>query len=61
MTTSTTGLITGLALGFAAAFGGFAELAIVVLFGAIGLAVGGALGGQLDISALTGDQRDRNR
>lgn len=55
------GLIAGLALGFAAAFGGFGAFVIVLLFGAIGLGVGRYLGGQLDLSALTGRGADRIR
>lgn len=61
MTTSTTGLITGLALGFAAAFGGFAAFVIVLLFGAVGLVAGRALAGDLDLSALVDGQRGRGR
>lgn len=61
MTTTSLGLATGLALGFAAAFGGFAAFVVVLLFGAVGLLVGRLLGGQLDVSALVGDQRRRTR
>ncbi len=53
------GLIAGLALGFAAAFGGFGAFVIVLLFGAVGLVVGRVLDGQLDLSALSGSGRDR--
>lgn len=53
------GLITGLALGFAAAFGGFGALLIVLLLGAIGLVVGRVLDGRLDLSSLSGTGRDR--
>ncbi len=55
------GLIAGLALGFAVAFGGFGAFVVVLLFGAIGLGVGRYLDGQLDLSALTGAGRDRTR
>lgn len=58
MSTTMIGLVVGLALGFAAAFGGFAALAIVVLLGGLGAVVGRFLDGQLDLSALTGG-RDR--
>ena len=47
------GLFTGLALGFAAAFGGLTAFLIVLLFGAIGLGVGRYLDGDLDLSAFT--------
>jgi TM2 domain-containing membrane protein YozV len=54
------GLIAGLALGIAAAFGGFGAFVIVLLFGAIGLGVGRYLDGQLDLSSLGGSSgRDR--
>ncbi len=59
MSTTTLGLAAGLALGFAAAFGGFAAFVIVLLFGAAGLLVGRVLSGQLDVSSLVGDQRGR--
>jgi hypothetical protein len=48
------GLLIGVALGFAAAFGGFGALAVVVLLGAVGLAVGRYLDGRLDLGALVG-------
>ncbi|MDQ3402330.1 MAG: hypothetical protein M3548_02910 [Actinomycetota bacterium] len=51
------GLLTGIALGFAAAFGGFGAFLAVLVFGAIGLLVGRVLDGKLDLSQLTG--RDR--
>ena len=53
------GLIAGLALGFAAAFGGFGAFVIVLLVGTVGLLVGRFLDGQLDLSALSGSGRDR--
>jgi hypothetical protein len=54
-----TGLLVGLALGFAGAFGGFTAFIIVLFLGIIGLLVGRLLDGQLDLSSLTG--RDRVR
>lgn len=54
------GLIAGLALGFAGAFGGFGAFLIVALFGTLGLLLGRYLDGKLDLSALTGS-RDRER
>jgi nitrate/nitrite transporter NarK len=57
MNATTLGLLSGIALGLAAAFGGFGAFFIVLVFGAIGLAVGRVLDGKLDLSQLTG--RDR--
>ena len=57
MSGTTLGLLTGLALGLAAAFGGFGAFVAVLLFGALGLLVGRVLDGKLDLSQLTG--RDR--
>ncbi|WP_044850562.1 MULTISPECIES: hypothetical protein [Amycolatopsis] len=51
------GLLTGLALGLAAAFGGFSAFIIVLVLGALGLLAGRVLDGKLDLSQLTG--RDR--
>ncbi|MDQ3885738.1 MAG: hypothetical protein M3308_01660 [Actinomycetota bacterium] len=59
MNSTVIGLAVGLALGFAAAFGGFGALAIVVLLGALGGLVGRYLDGQLDLSNLIGGARDR--
>ncbi len=59
MNTTLIGLLAGLALGFAAAFGGFGAFVIVLLFGALGLGAGRYLDGQLDLSALSGRGSDR--
>jgi hypothetical protein len=59
MNTTTLGLLTGLVLGAAAAFGGFTAFIIVLFLGVLGLLVGRLLDGQLDLSSLTG--RDRVR
>ncbi len=59
MNSTVIGLLVGLALGFAAAFGGFGALAIVVLLGVLGALTGRYLDGQLDLSNLTGGARDR--
>ena len=50
-------LATGLALGFAAAFGGFTAFVLVAVFAALGLATGRWADGRLDVSALTGRRR----
>jgi hypothetical protein len=55
------GLLAGLALGFAGAFGGFTAFLIVLVLGAVGLLVGRWADGALDLSSLTGSGRDRLR
>lgn len=45
-------LAIGLALGFAAAFGGFGAFAIVLVFAAAGLLVGRWLDGRLDLDGV---------
>jgi hypothetical protein len=59
MNATQTGLLAGLALGLARAFGGLGAFLIVLVLGAIGLIVGRALDGQLDLNALLGRGRDR--
>ncbi len=51
------GLLTGLALGLAAAFGGFGAFLVVLVLAALGLLAGRVLDGKLDLSQFTG--RDR--
>lgn len=60
MNGTTLGLVVGLALGFAGAFGGFAAFIIVLVLGGIGLLVGRYLDGQLDLGAVFG-ARERRR
>jgi hypothetical protein len=57
MNATTLGLLSGIALGLAAAFGGFGAFLIVLVLGAIGLLVGRFVDGKLDLSQFTG--RDR--
>jgi uncharacterized membrane protein len=57
MNATRTGLLTGLVLGLAAAFGGFGAFLAVLVLGAIGLLVGRYLDGKLDVARLLG--RDR--
>ncbi|WP_198943450.1 hypothetical protein [Actinokineospora bangkokensis] len=57
MTTTQTGLLTGLLLGLAAAFGGFGAFVVVLVLGALGLLAGRVLDGKLDLAQLVG--RDR--
>ena len=59
MTATQTGLLAGLALGAAGAFGGFTQFLIVLVCGVIGLLVGRVLDGQLDLGAMLGRGRDR--
>jgi hypothetical protein len=59
MTRTTIGILIGLALGLALAFGGFGQMLIVALFGAIGLVVGRVLDGELDLGAYLSGRRDR--
>ncbi|WP_327145527.1 hypothetical protein [Nocardia sp. NBC_01327] len=54
-------LAVGLALGFAAAFGGFGAFAIVLVFAALGLVAGRWLDGEIDLSGLLRSARDRGR
>jgi hypothetical protein len=59
MNATNLGLLTGLALGFAGAFGGFGAFLIVLVLAALGLLIGRVLDGKLDVSQLTGVGRDR--
>ncbi len=51
------GLLAGLALGLAAAFGGFGAFLIVLVFAALGVTVGLVLDGRLDVSQFTQGRR----
>lgn len=54
------GLVYGLFLGLAAAFGGWPEFLTVLVLGAIGLFVGRVLDGQIDLSSyVNGKERRR--
>jgi len=52
MSRSTLGLLVGLALGYAAIFGGFGDMLIVALIAAVGYVAGKALEGDLDLSQI---------
>ncbi|GLY53569.1 MULTISPECIES: hypothetical protein [Lentzea] len=58
MSTTALGLLTGLALGLAAAFGGFSAFLLVLVFGALGLIAGRVAEGKLDLAQLLGRDRD---
>lgn len=54
------GLLTGLVLGLAAAFGGFWIFLLVLVLGAIGLIIGRIVDGDMDLTKyLGGRRRDR--
>jgi nitrate/nitrite transporter NarK len=55
------GLVVGLVLGLAAAFGGFGAFLLVLVLGVVGLLVGRYLDGQLDLDGLTGRGRSGDR
>jgi hypothetical protein len=58
MSATVLGLAFGIALGFAAAFGGFLAFLIVLVLGAAGWAVGRWIDGQLDLSVFTSRRPD---
>ncbi|SMD25940.1 hypothetical protein [Kibdelosporangium aridum] len=58
MSATTLGLLTGLALGLAAAFGGFTAFLLVAVFGTLGLIAGRVADGKLDLTQLLGRDRD---
>ncbi|MFJ2476156.1 hypothetical protein ACIOWI_24765 [Streptomyces sp. NPDC087659] len=58
MTATQTGLLTGLVLGLAAAFGGFEAFLVLLVLGTVGLLVGRYLDGKLDLAQLAGRDRD---
>ncbi len=61
MSRSTLGLLVGLVLGYAAIFGGFGDMLIVALIGAIGFVAGKALEGDLDLSQISEQVADAVR
>ena len=60
MTPTVVGLLVGLFLGLALAFGGFGDMLIVAFFGALGYLVAKVLVGELDVTEYLGG-RDRIR
>jgi nitrate/nitrite transporter NarK len=59
MNATRTGLLAGLILGVAGSIGGFGAFLITLLVGIVGLLVGMALDGRLDITSFIGRGRDR--
>ncbi|MBV9821591.1 MAG: DUF2273 domain-containing protein [Actinobacteria bacterium] len=57
MTRSTLGVLVGLALGFALAFGSLGQMLIVGLFALIGFVVAKVLDGELDLSQYVSGRR----
>jgi hypothetical protein len=57
MNATTLGLAFGIALGLAAAFGGFGAFLTVLVIGALGLLAGRMAEGKLDLSQLTNGTR----
>lgn len=55
------GLVFGIALGFAGAFGGIAAFVIVLVLGLVGHFAGRALAGELDLSSLFVTRARRSR
>ncbi|MER7207317.1 hypothetical protein [Streptosporangium sp. NPDC000239] len=55
---SVAGLTTGIALGFAAAFGGLGAFLLVLVLGAVGFLIGRIVeGGEIDVSRLSARRR----
>jgi hypothetical protein len=59
MNATQTGLLAGLILGAAGSIGGFGPFLITLLVGAVGLVVGLALDGNLDLGGVLGRGKDR--
>ena len=59
MNATRTGLLAGLILGVAGSIGGFGAFLITLVVGIVGMLVGMALDGQLDVTSLIGRGRYR--
>ncbi len=59
MTRTTVGILVGLALGFALAFGSFGDMLIVALFGALGFGVAKIVEGDVDVASYLSGRRTR--
>lgn len=58
MTRTTLGIVVGLALGLALAFGSFGQMLIVALFAIIGFVVAKVIDGDLDLTPYLPRRRD---
>ena len=58
MTRTTLGVVTGLVLGLALAFGSFGQMLIVALFAVIGFVVAKVLEGDLDLGSYLSRRRE---
>ena len=58
MTRTTLGVVTGLVLGLALAFGSFGQMFIVALFAVIGFVVAKVLEGDLDLGSYLSRRRE---
>ena len=56
--TTAIGIVVGLALGLAIAFGNFGDMLIVALFAAIGFVVAKVIDGELDLGSYLSRRRD---
>ena len=59
MKATTLGILIGLALGFAVAFGSFGDMLIVALFGALGFGVAKIVDGDVDVAAMLSGRRNQ--
>jgi hypothetical protein len=60
-TATVIGVLAGVALGFAGAFGGWSAFVIVLVLGAVGMLVGRVVDGQLDLTPYLGGRGRRDR
>jgi hypothetical protein len=58
---SLVGLLVGIALGFAGAFGGFDAFVVVALLGLVGFIGGKVVAGQIDLTPYLGGEDRRRR
>lgn len=59
MPRTTLGVLVGLALGFAIAFGSFGDMCIVALFAALGYGVAKVVEGDLDLTPFLSGRRNQ--
>lgn len=61
MSNTVLGLLVGLVLGLAGAFGGIAAFLVVLALGVVGFLIGRFLDGELDLDGLSGRGRSSTR